>query len=75
MTIHLQVEDCDTLYARAVAAGCTGTMPPEDMFWGDRFAAVIDPYGHHWAFATTKQTLSLDEMKGNMDAALAGMGV
>jgi uncharacterized glyoxalase superfamily protein PhnB len=36
------------MFAQAVAAGGNGVVPPEDMFWGDRFAIVIDPFGHRW---------------------------
>ncbi|MEO8698937.1 MAG: glyoxalase/bleomycin resistance/extradiol dioxygenase family protein [Kofleriaceae bacterium] len=48
-TLHLQVDDADTWYARAVAAGCTPTMPVELMFWGDRYGQVRDPFGVMWS--------------------------
>jgi uncharacterized glyoxalase superfamily protein PhnB len=48
-TLTLIVEDVDAWYARATQAGCTGTMPPSDMFWGDRYAALKDPFGVAWA--------------------------
>lgn len=51
VTMHLQVADCDAAVERAASAGATVVMPPDDMFWGDRFAQVIDPYGHSWSFA------------------------
>lgn len=53
VTLHLQVPDCDAVFARAVAAGCAARMPPQDMFWGDRYATLTDPYGHLWSVATT----------------------
>lgn len=52
VTIHLYTPDCDALYKRAVEAGCKSGMEPQTMFWGDRFAHVIDPFGHHWTIAT-----------------------
>ncbi|MFI5018662.1 MAG: VOC family protein, partial [Dongiales bacterium] len=52
VTIHLYVEDCGAVYKRAVAAGATATMPPSDMFWGDRYGRLTDPYGHIWSIAT-----------------------
>ncbi|HEY8899683.1 MAG TPA: VOC family protein [Chthoniobacterales bacterium] len=52
VTIHLQVEDVDTAFERAVAAGATVKMPLADMFWGDRYGQVEDPYGHSWSLAT-----------------------
>ena len=52
VTLHLQVDNADRWYNRAVAAGATGSMPPADMFWGDRYGQVIDPFGHKWALAS-----------------------
>lgn len=51
VTMHLDVENCDAAVERAVSAGATVLMPPEDTFWGARFAHVVDPYGHGWSFA------------------------
>ena len=50
VTIHLAVDDTDRWFDRAVAAGAKPTMPPADMFWGDRYAQIIDPFGHSWSF-------------------------
>src|SRR5438874_7993574 len=44
VTLHLYVPDCDTAYNRAVAAGATAKMPPADMFWGDRYGQLVDPF-------------------------------
>ena len=49
VTLHLQVDDADAWFARAVAAGATAVMPPQDMFWGDRYGQLCDPFGHTWA--------------------------
>ncbi len=48
--IMLMVTDADAWHDRAVAAGCSSLMKPENMFWGDRYAQVKDPYGVTWAF-------------------------
>lgn len=50
VTLHQYVADVDAAFNRAVAAGATAAMPPADMFWGDRYAQVNDPYGHNWSF-------------------------
>lgn len=50
--IHFYVEDVDAAFAHAVEQGATPKMPPADMFWGDRFCAVTDPFGHSWSIAT-----------------------
>ncbi len=63
VTIHLYVEDVDTFVARAVSAGANVTMPPEDMFWGDRYGKLEDPFGHHWSVATHIREMSPDEIQ------------
>jgi PhnB protein len=51
VTLHLCVPSADEAIARATAAGATVTMPAEDMFWGDRYGQVVDPFGHAWSFS------------------------
>ncbi|WP_144638349.1 VOC family protein [Bordetella genomosp. 13] len=67
--IHLYVEDVDAAMAQAAAAGATVTMPPADMFWGDRYGQLIDPFGHKWSLATHKQDLSPEEIRQAMEKA------
>ena len=62
VTIHLYVEDVDAFVKRAVAAGAKITMPLEDMFWGDRYCKLEDPFGHHWSAATHKRDVTPAEM-------------
>ena len=66
VTIHLFVEDVDSFVARAVAAGAKITMPLDDMFWGDRYCKVEDPFGHHWSIATHIREVSPEEMQQAM---------
>ena len=70
VTIHLQVQDADAGFARAVAAGATVTMPLADMFWGDRYGQLRDPFGHRWSVATHVRDLSPGQIR---DAASAAM--
>lgn len=49
VTLHLQVADADFWFTRAVAAGAEILMPLADMFWGDRYGQVKDPFGHIWS--------------------------
>jgi PhnB protein len=63
VTIHLQVEDVDAVFKKAVAAGATVHMPVADVFWGDRYGALEDPFGHHWSVATHIRDVSPEEMK------------
>jgi uncharacterized glyoxalase superfamily protein PhnB len=62
-TLWIYVKDCDAAYARAVSAGAKGRYPPSDMFWGDRCAVVVDPYGYQWSFGTHEKDLSPDEIQ------------
>lgn len=72
--IHLYVNDVDKVHAQAVKAGATVTMPVTDMFWGDRYGQVMDPFGHKWSIATHKEDLSPDEIKQRAEAFFANMG-
>jgi PhnB protein len=63
VTIHLYVEDVDATVAQAVAAGAKLTMPVADMFWGDRYGQLQDPFGHHWSVATHQRDLSPDQIR------------
>lgn len=69
VTLHLYVPDTDAAVAKAVAAGAKVTMPPADMFWGDRYGVVQDPFGHNWSIATHLRDLSPDEIKAALAAA------
>lgn len=52
VTIHLYVEDVDAVFNQAIAAGAKSRMPVTDMFWGDRYGLLEDPFGHVWSVAT-----------------------
>jgi PhnB protein len=52
VTLHLDVPNCDAAIDRAAKAGAKVTMPAADMFWGDRYGQVLDPFGHTWSFST-----------------------
>jgi len=71
VTLHLYVEDADQAYERAVGAGCTGVMAPADMFWGDRYGVVQDPYGHKWSIAHHARDLTPEEMQAGMKEMFA----
>ncbi|MDB5923131.1 MAG: glyoxalase/bleomycin resistance protein/dioxygenase [Betaproteobacteria bacterium] len=66
VTIHLYVEDVDAFVRRAVDAGAKITMPVADMFWGDRYGKLEDPFGHHWSVATHVRDVSPEEMQKAM---------
>ena len=66
VTIHLYVQDADATFNQAVAAGATVRMPPADMFWGDRYGQVTDPFGHIWSIATHVKDMTPEEMMAEM---------
>jgi PhnB protein len=63
VTLHLYVPDVDALYATAVAAGATELMAPNDAFWGDRYAQLLDPFGHRWSLGTQRDDPSADDLR------------
>lgn len=60
--IHLYVEDADAAFEKAVLAGATIEMPLQNMFWGDRYGKVVDPFGHSWSIATHIKDMDPREM-------------
>ena len=66
VTIHLYVDDVDAAVEQAVRAGAKVTVPVEDMFWGDRYGKLEDPFGHQWSVATRLREVTPDELKQAM---------
>lgn len=66
VSIHLNVPNVDEVFAQAVAAGAKVVMPVDDMFWGDRYGIVEDPFGHRWSIATRTKDLSHEEVQKAM---------
>jgi PhnB protein len=73
VSMFLYVEDVDAAFKQAVDEGATSTMEPDDMFWGDRFGALMDPFGHAWALATHVEDVPPEEMEERGKAAMAAM--
>ena len=61
--IYLYVEDADSVFNHAIAAGAKELLPMKDQFYGDRSGGVTDPFGHIWYIATHKEDVSADEIK------------
>ena len=70
-SLHLAVEDVDSAFDRAIQAGGTEKMRVQDTFWGARYGCLIDPFGHQWALATQKETLSEEEIDRRAAACFA----
>jgi PhnB protein len=67
-SVMIYTEDVDATFKRAVDAGATAVMPVQDMFWGDRYGIVVDPFGHQWQIATHKEDVTGEEMQKRMQA-------
>ena len=63
VVVHLYVPNCDAVFQQAVGEGAKALMPPTDMFWGDRYGQIEDPFGHRWSIATHTEDLTPDQMK------------
>jgi PhnB protein len=72
--IFLYVENVDTVFNQAVSAGAQVEAAPADMFWGDRYGRLRDPFGHSWSVATHKEDVAPAEMSKRMQEAAAKMG-
>jgi PhnB protein len=68
VAIHLYVPNVDAVVAQAAEAGARVTMPAADMFWGDRFAQLEDPFGHRWSVATHQRDVPMEEMQAAVRA-------
>jgi PhnB protein len=74
VTIHMYVKDVDAVFNKAVAAGAEVKMPLDDMFWGDRYGALTDPFGHSWSLATHKEDPTPEEIPKRSREAFAATG-
>ena len=72
-SLFLYVTDVDAAFQRAVAAGCTVSMPVADQFWGDRFGKLVDPFGIRWSMATHREDVPPAEMKQRAQSAMEQM--
>jgi PhnB protein len=70
--LYVYVEDVDAVFQRAVDAGASVQSPVEDMFWGDRWCRLADPFGHMWELATHVEDVSADDMMERAKTAMAG---
>jgi len=71
--IFLYVKDVDASYKKATAAGAQATQQPTDMFWGDRYGKLMDPFGHSWSLATHKEDVAPEEMRRRSQEQMAKM--
>ena len=71
--VFLYVDDVDEVFKQAIDAGGTEVSAPENMFWGDRFASIADPFGHQWQMATHVEDVSPEDMAARAKEAMASM--
>src|ERR1700733_1010930 len=73
VTLHIYTADAAAAFDRAVKAGCTMVMPVSEMFWGDRYGVVLDPYGHQWSIATHTHDYTGEQIAANAKEFFAKM--
>ena len=73
VVLNIYVDDVDSLFNQAVAAGAKVTMPLADQFWGDRYGQIVDPFGHHWALGAHQEYVSPEEVERRGRAIFAEM--
>jgi uncharacterized glyoxalase superfamily protein PhnB len=71
-SIHLHVDDCDALIARALEAGATLLRPASDAFYGERSGVVRDPFGHEWNIGHSIEDVTPEEMQRRYTELLGG---
>ncbi len=69
VTLHINADDVDALWNRAIAAGATVSMPLENQFWGARYGQLVDPFGHHWSLSTEVK-MSKEEREAKQKEAM-----
>ena len=72
-SVMLYLPNVDAAFKRAIDAGCTSIMAPADMFWGDRFGKLQDPFGNQWGIATHQEDVPPKQMAERSKAAMAAM--
>jgi PhnB protein len=73
--IYLHVDNVDTVWPRALAAGATVERELTDVFWGERDGQIIDPFGHRWGLTQHLRDVSIEEMQELATAAFSGEGL
>jgi uncharacterized glyoxalase superfamily protein PhnB len=68
---QVRVEDVDAAYRQAIDEGASPAWPPTDMFWGDRYGWIRDPFGHVWALSTVNEVLTAEEASLRMQSLAA----
>ena len=68
----IQVDDCDTAFARALAAGGSPLSPSRDQFWGKRTAMIRDPFGYRWSFSQHLEDVPPEELMKRAQACRDG---
>jgi PhnB protein len=71
--VMLYVKDCDRVFAQAITAGAAELMKPVDMFWGDRYSKVRDPFGHLWGIATHTKDMTPKQVERAQQEFVARM--
>jgi PhnB protein len=73
VSLHIYLENVDAAFERAISAGASVKMPVMDMFWGDRYGQLMDPFGHKWSLATHTRDMTKEEIAQEQEKAFSKM--
>jgi PhnB protein len=73
VNVFLYVNDVDSVFNQAISAGAKVDTPVQDMFWGDRYGKLTDPFGHSWSVATHKEDVAPADMQKRAQEAMSKM--
>lgn len=63
VTLHLQVADAKSLWEKALQAGAVAVVPLQEMFWGELYGRLRDPFGHEWTIAQFLRSVDQDQIE------------
>ena len=70
--LHFSTADADAVWRRAVDAGAEVRQPLQDVFWGERYGQITDPFGHRWGIAQYLRDVPRDELVRAVSEAFGG---
>jgi PhnB protein len=74
VSILLYVEEVDSRFRQAIAAGAKAMQPVDDKFYGDRSGSLVDPFGHVWTIATHKEDVTVEEVRRRLEEFMKRQG-
>ena len=71
--LHIYFEDVDAAWQQAISTGANPVIPVEDVFWGERYGQVVDPFGNRWSLSSRTHNLNTEEVEKGLRDRLEAM--